>query len=584
MRKKILLLFTSVFLLFSFHSNISTAQIRKGGGGRKGSLYFSGGMNMEKYSPTTLHINQPSLGNNYDLTKVNADNKVKNNTISPTTLNYRIGYYFGFHQKYGIELNYDPINYHVTDGQSLQASGTINDMTNVTKTINFSSKTGYYYSLNGANLLLANFVRRFTLFRPNSNRIGIDAIAKAGAGPAMPNVQSSFPGNPGNGPKYQFGGWNAGIEGAIRVTFYRYVYLEFAAKYDYASLTGLNIYEGTAAQNINTLELIGSLGFTFPTHRFNPLFYKGRRIITILPLYTLKDHAGKSYGDTKRDRKNKEKEKEANGEITDVPEFSDIVDRKENLLREDSLAKGAKQDSLNKALHPSDTSIAPPVQDTPRHKKSRRNRRHRNTEDTVAKVADSTVGQLASPAGSGAIPVTNNTTSTPPPAGVQVPAPVPAPAPPLTNSVQQATMETPKDTAVTVNENARNTGGVQNKDTVEVSRKEKKRMEREAEKEKRAQEKAAQQLLDQQAQAEQNRIDSIGKAQAAIEKEKKQQAEKEQDDKAQALKDAEESKKQAIKDSIEKKKQDKEEEIARKAKALEDLKDQRKRDNTTRTV
>ena len=387
------LIYVSAFLLHTFYINTAEAQVRKGGGGRKGSLYFSGGMNTVKYSPSTIHIDQPSLGNSYDLTKVNGDNKTENKALSPTQFNYRIGYYFGYFQKYGIELNYDPANYHITDGQSVQEKGTINDMTNVNKTIPYYAKNGYYYYMGGANLLLVNFIRRFTLYRPNSNRIGIDAIAKAGVGPAMPNVQSSFPAQPA-APKYQYGGWNAGVEGAVRVTFYRYVYLEFAAKYDYASLDNLNIYEGTAKQNLASFELIGSLGFTFPTRRYNPLFYKGRRIITILPLYTLKDHAGKSYGKTRKDKNNEETEKKSDGAsdaITDVPEFKDISERKERLLREDSLLRVAKEDSIYKSLHPADTAIQKDTtvnKDTTTHDESKRSRRRRRKHEAEA-AADS---------------------------------------------------------------------------------------------------------------------------------------------------------------------------------------------------
>ena len=54
-----------------------------------------------------------------------------------------------------------------------------------------------------------------------------------------------------------------GLEGALRTTFFKHVFLEFANKVDYASYSGLKIYKGTAKQAFGTYELILSLGYTF---------------------------------------------------------------------------------------------------------------------------------------------------------------------------------------------------------------------------------------------------------------------------------------------------------------------------------
>ncbi len=56
-----------------------------------------------------------------------------------------------------------------------------------------------------------------------------------------------------------------GFEGAVRATFFKYAYLEFANKVDYARYSNLKVYEGRAKQAFGTYELVLSLGFTFPT-------------------------------------------------------------------------------------------------------------------------------------------------------------------------------------------------------------------------------------------------------------------------------------------------------------------------------
>jgi hypothetical protein len=61
------------------------------------------------------------------------------------------------------------------------------------------------------------------------------------------------------------GGWNTGLEGALRATFFKYVYLEYANKIDYARYSGLKAYEGKVRQAFGTYEMILSLGFTMPT-------------------------------------------------------------------------------------------------------------------------------------------------------------------------------------------------------------------------------------------------------------------------------------------------------------------------------
>jgi hypothetical protein len=384
-----------LFLLFVFFTvtcftNISHAQVRSHDGQRHRSYYLSGGYNISKFGNSTLHIAQPSAGNKYDLLKVKADGNATVKSIFPWQLNYRFGYYFNYEQTYGVEIGYDPVKYHVTDGQNVQQKGTVNDVANVTNPVVFSAKNGYAYALSGANFLMLNLVRRFTVFRPYSNTFAIDAIAKIGAGPAMPTISSSFPTSSATDPQFKLCGWNAGAEGALRISIYRYAYVELACKYDYAMYNKLRIHDGIAKQNLNTIELIGLVGCTLPSNRFNPLFYRGHKVITIIPFYQKK---GIDLGEMDLDKMSKKKR---DGQaLEDIPEFQGIVDKKASLHPKDTTT-GIRDTTAA----PADTSAAPfgGAGAEPDHKETKKERKKRLKEERLKKEQEA-----QNPAGANAI-------------------------------------------------------------------------------------------------------------------------------------------------------------------------------------
>ena len=297
---------------------------------QQGSVYFSAGYNTAWYSPSTIHVSQSQLGNSYDLVHVKGDNKT-HTPISVYQLNYRLGYYCNYEQTLGIEFNYDPANYHVTEGQNVTLTGMVNSIPKVNKTIVFSAKKGYSYNYDGANLMLLNIVRRIGIYHSNNQKLRFDAIIKGGIGPVMPHVKNSLPVDAIDNPQLEWGGWNAGLETALRVSIYRYGYIELAGKYDYANYSGLNIYDGIASQQLSTYEAIASVGITIPTTRYNPLFYK-QRIITIIPIFV--------------DKEDSTERKDAQDSalttdilpLTDIPEFPEIVERDQKHKYRDSMA------------------------------------------------------------------------------------------------------------------------------------------------------------------------------------------------------------------------------------------------------
>jgi len=278
-RKNILL-----FLLFLLTANPAKAQsgqwfplVSNGG------IYFSWGYNKEWYSPSNVHVRQESLGNDYTLKQVKAQDHpgwntgVFNKPLTVPQYNYRLGYFFNKKQDWAFEINFDHTKYIIRQHQYIRLQGTLHGAA-FDGLIPFTYDSGFYYYLNnGANFLLFNLVKRFPVFHNNNKKFRIDALAKAGIGPVIPHVENCLFGQK-NDDGFQLGGWNAGVETALRATVMKYAYLELAQKADYARYSGLSVYKGKAKQAFATYELILSIGITLPTGKNNTEFHAPKPI------------------------------------------------------------------------------------------------------------------------------------------------------------------------------------------------------------------------------------------------------------------------------------------------------------------
>jgi hypothetical protein len=246
---------------------------------RNRAIYASWGYNKAWYTKSTLGVQQPELGNDYKMNKVTAhDNPGWTYNIfrQPLTIpqyNYRLGIYFNKKQDLAFEINFDHVKYIIGDNQTMNVTGTYANAP-IDRNIFFSRTNGFYYFLNnGANFLCFNLVKRKEIYSVPSRNLYIDLMGKAGMGPVIPHVENSMFGKP-NTPQFQLGGWNAGIETAMRVTFMKYAYIEFAQKVDYARYSNLKVYEGRARHAFGTYELVLSLGTILPATKNNPLFVR----------------------------------------------------------------------------------------------------------------------------------------------------------------------------------------------------------------------------------------------------------------------------------------------------------------------
>lgn len=244
---------------------------------RKGEFYLSWGYNTEWYTHSNVHIEQGDLGNNFTFRNISGhdhrgwDEGLFSKALSIPQYNYRLGYIFDTKKGLGFEINFDHTKFIFADNQMVHITGTMNNKSydghvlfKDNSEVPGADSSSYYYLNNGANFLLFNIVKRWTLLENKKQTIRIDGFGKAGIGPVIPHVQNKFFDQPENDQHFQVGGWNIGVEGAIRATFFRYAYLEYTNKLDYARYSGLRIYKGTAKQAFGTYEMILNLGVCIP--------------------------------------------------------------------------------------------------------------------------------------------------------------------------------------------------------------------------------------------------------------------------------------------------------------------------------
>lgn len=232
-------------------------------------VYVSWGYNAEWYTHSTVHVSQPGLGNSYNFEHVKAHDHLGWNdglfseALSIPQYNYRLGFLLDEEKGWGFEINFDHTKYIISD-QNVRVKGIMNNQP-VDATVAFNSNNGFYYFLNnGANFLLFNVTKKWHLLKTRDEKVKVDFLGKFGVGPVIPHTDNELFGEK-NHEGFQMGGWNTGAEGSLRATFFRWVYLEYSNKLDYARYSGLNVYEGKAHQAFGTYEMILSLGVIIPT-------------------------------------------------------------------------------------------------------------------------------------------------------------------------------------------------------------------------------------------------------------------------------------------------------------------------------
>ncbi|HXP52295.1 MAG TPA: hypothetical protein VN922_20225 [Bacteroidia bacterium] len=233
---------------------------------KNGRFYASWGYNHEWYTHSSIAVDQPSLNNNYTFENLTAHDHIGWDRVFQVQLsipqyNYRLGYFFDEAQKWGVEINFDHAKYVTTQGYNAEVKGTMGGR-KVDTMVYLDNNTLKWQLNNGANWFHISLVRKLAIFSTKDNNFVIYGLVKAGIGPNVPHVDDIIFGQQ-NWPHFQVGGVNAGVEGLIRLTFFKYAYIEYCNTFDYADYWGLKVYQGNAAQNFGAYEMIANIGVTF---------------------------------------------------------------------------------------------------------------------------------------------------------------------------------------------------------------------------------------------------------------------------------------------------------------------------------
>jgi len=268
----------SILLLLQIHT-ISAQEngIKK----EKGTFYLAWGYNRDWYSKSDIHFKNtsgafnPETGNydNYDFTIYNATAsdrpdfdavihpKFSNLTIPQ--FNARMGYFFKGDRGWGIEINYDHAKYVMNDNQTLRVKGQIFGR-EIDKDTLISSKDFLHFEhTDGANFLLLNVMKRYSIFASKNGKFNIDFINKAGIGIVIPRTDVTLFGQRLNN-NWHVAGWVTGIETGVRIDFFKHFFTEFTGKGVFADYKRvLVIGDGKASHQFFAAELIFNLGYQF---------------------------------------------------------------------------------------------------------------------------------------------------------------------------------------------------------------------------------------------------------------------------------------------------------------------------------
>lgn len=242
--------------------------------------YFSWGYSRDYWSPTDIHISQPSLGNDFTIHQVKAidlaqwDSGIFNKGITTPQWNLRLGRFIDSDKTYAIELNIDHTKYSTKEDQTAHITGTIDN-----KSVDFDKTLTpdyfRYWLHNGANHIMVNLAHRRALLGELNHNFSLAGLLKGGIGFMFPHVSNTVLGKENdvgtkswnhlvgvNSGWWQIKGWTIGAEAGARWVLIMPLYLEFSWKIAYSSLKRVPVYQGSAEHSLLMNEGIASIGYT----------------------------------------------------------------------------------------------------------------------------------------------------------------------------------------------------------------------------------------------------------------------------------------------------------------------------------
>jgi len=236
--------------------------------------YLQWGYNGEVYTHSNIHFKM-SNGDNFILHHAKAHDKAdyddiieEPGEISIPQYNYRIGLYLNKDFTKGLELNFDHAKYVVTDGQTVNVTGTINKQHVDGDSVLNPETFLHFEHTDGANWLHINYFEQRTLAENKARtRSLLTLIYKAGAGINIPRTDFTYHGDRLNN-NFHIAGYNIGIEGGFRFFPLKNFFIESTAKTGYVRYTDAlanttNTKGNKASQGFGYIEGIVTLGYQF---------------------------------------------------------------------------------------------------------------------------------------------------------------------------------------------------------------------------------------------------------------------------------------------------------------------------------
>ncbi len=266
--------YSTLIISFFYLINSSFSQTKE-----KGSFYFGWGYNKDWYSKSDIRLqnDNPQMINGkyytYDFTVYDATakdrpdfDKIKDVVnITVPQFSSRIGYYFNNKRDFGIELNYDHAKYVVNDYQKVRVKGQINGNYFDKDTILNPQTFLHFEHTDGANFMMFNFIKRWSLIESKNKKNNIGLILKPGFGIVYPRTDVTIFGNRINND-WKISGIIGGLEGGIRTEFLKNGFVEFTGKAAYANYINAITQGkgfGKASQKFWAFEVILIFGYQF---------------------------------------------------------------------------------------------------------------------------------------------------------------------------------------------------------------------------------------------------------------------------------------------------------------------------------
>ncbi len=227
-----------------------------------GIIYFAFGSQRIFYTPGDIRVRRggnPSF--DFTLYGVKARDEGGLKWETAPQFSYTIGYYF-VRKNFGIEYHYDHIKYFVRPNQVVPMKGTINGKYYDQDT----ALTKDFFQLehsDGANYAMVNFVKWFPLRAVKSKKISLNVLAKAGLGLVNPKTNSTIMGVHRD-DHYHISGYVTGLEGGLRLGFFKHIFVTGTFKGTYANYNDFLIAGGRGSQKWFAAQFNYMLGAQFP--------------------------------------------------------------------------------------------------------------------------------------------------------------------------------------------------------------------------------------------------------------------------------------------------------------------------------